>query len=379
MVPPPLDLAFSLTITILIRGFFLFRPPSVRGPAAIEWSVGDTHSSDLDLDIGTPDPEKGWNKKADLSDLKRPRKKQSGVLPDLEQKREEQDLAKAERVAPMQVFIKTTTGSHVCMQICDKMKVIDLKGDIQDKLGLPVTAQILIFSGHGMQDQLFLEHYKVAKDSTIVLTHRLRGGSKGASSKATGSYCDAAKGKGFQRGKEPIAAHTHPGQYIVDQAPENPAISLDLPEVKYIFTDLIKNAVICRFNGFWPKTDALYQWIHTTWTEHCQINLCSKGFFIVNFYTEEEKERILNEGPWFWGNAGLFITPWFPEFDPNTMVVTRMPVWVRLHNLPIHFWHHNTLSVIGNTLGKMQKVDPETHIKGIFTFARICVDLKTLY
>lgn len=100
-----------------------------------------------------------------------------------------------------------------------------------------------------------------------------------------------------------------------------------------------------------------------------------KGFFIVIFRVEEEREKALTEGPWFWGSAGLFVTPWFLEFDPNSMVVSRMPVWVRLHNLPIHFWHFKTLSAIGNTLGKMLKIDTERHLKGIFTFARICVEV----
>eukprot|EP00253_Pinus_taeda_P034064 PITA_34064 len=152
-------------------------------------------------------------------------------------------------------------------------------------------------------------------------------------------------------------------------------LSLDIPEVKSIFSDLEKKAIICRFNGFWPKTEALYQWIHTVWTKNCQIHLCLKGFFIVIFLEEEEREKILNEGPWFWGSAGLFVTPWFPEFDANTTVVSRMPVWVRLHNLPLHFWHFKTLSAIGNTLGRMLKIDTDRHLKGIFTFARICVEV----
>lgn len=255
------------------------------------------------------------------------------------------------------------------------MSVLELKKVIQDKLGTLVAFQILIFSGTCLQDQLTLQHYKVAKDSTIILNHRLRGGSKGATSKPTGNYRDATKGKESPKGKESTAANIPPGQYIVDQMPESPSILLDTPEVKCIFSDLQKKAVICRFNGFWPRTDALYQWIHTVWTKNCQIHLCSKGFFIVIFCAEEEKEKILNEGPWFWGSAGLFVTPWFPEFDANTMVVSRMPVWVRLHNLPLHFWHFKTLSAIRNTLGRMLKIDTERHIKGIFTFARICVEV----
>lgn len=203
----------------------------------------------------------------------------------------------------------------------------------------------------------------------------MRGGSKGSTSKPTGFYRDAAKGKESPKEKEHATVNIPPGQYIVDEVPESPSIPLDIPEVKCIFSDLQKNVVICRFNGFWPKSDALYQWIHTTWTTNCRIHLCSKGFFIVVFRVEEEREKALTEGPWFWGSAGLFVTPWFPEFDPNTMVVSRMPVWVRLHNLPMHFWRFTSLSAIGNTLGRMLKIDTERHLKRIFTFARICVEV----
>lgn len=263
----------------------------------------------------------------------------------------------------------------MCLQIWESMRVLELKQKIQDKLGIPVAFQSLISSGKCMQEHHTLQHYRIAKDSTVILNLRLRGGSKGSTSKSTGSYRDAAKGTENQKGKEHANANTPPGQYIIDEAPESPSILLDIPEVKGIFTDLQTNAVICRFNGFWPRSDALYQWIHTTWTKHCRIHLCSKGFFIVVFRGEEEREKALTDGPWFWGSAGLFVTPWFPEFDPNTMVVSKMPVWVRLHNLPMHFWHFSSLAVIGNNLGRMLKIDTERHLKGIFTFARICVEV----
>eukprot|EP00253_Pinus_taeda_P011765 PITA_11765 len=130
-----------------------------------------------------------------------------------------------------------------------------------------------------------------------------------------------------------------------------------------------------RFNGYWPKTDALDQWVYTSWTSKCEIYLCPKGFFIVRFSTELERDNIINQGPWFWGNAGLFLTPWFPDFDANTMVVSTMPVLVRLHNLPLHFWHRKALTTIGNSLGKHLKIDEDRANRGIFTYARICVEV----
>lgn len=69
------------------------------------------------------------------------------------------------------------------------------------------------------------------------------------------------------------------------------------------------------------------------------------------------------------------MTPWFPKFDPNRIVVTKMLVWVTLHNLLLHFWHHNVLIAIGNTLGKFLKTEGDKITRGIFTFVRICVEV----
>lgn len=57
------------------------------------------------------------------------------------------------------------------------------------------------------------------------------------------------------------------------------------------------------------------------------------------------------------------------------MVVSKMPMWVKLYNLPLHFWYIKVLASIGNALGKFLKVDSERLSKDIYTFARICVEV----
>lgn len=167
-----------------------------------------------------------------------------------------------------------------------------------------------------------------------------------------------------------------PRPYIVEQKPENLVLTVSsMPQVNSLYSKLYNNVVICRFNGFWPKYDVFHQWIHDAWSTNCEIYLCAKGFFIFRFNTTQEREHIINKGPWFWGNAGLIMTPWFPDFDANTMVVSKLPVWVKLHNLPLHFWHHNLLISIGNSLGKFLKIDGDKLTRGIFTFSRICVEI----
>lgn len=142
-----------------------------------------------------------------------------------------------------------------------------------------------------------MQDYNIKSGSTIILNMRLQGGAKssGTSSQSKGSFKEAMKGKG----ENTIAVTEPPRQYIVDQIPEIPSISIHIPEVNNIYLELQKYAVICRFNGFWPRTDVLYQWIHLVWTKNCEIYLYPKGCFIVRFHIEEEKETILNQGPWF--------------------------------------------------------------------------------
>lgn len=52
-----------------------------------------------------------------------------------------------------------------------------------------------------------------------------------------------------------------------------------------------------------------------------------------------------------------------------------MLVWVRLPNIPLHFWHHKVLDEIGNTLGTLKKMDLERMEKVLFSFSKICVEI----
>ena len=79
------------------------------------------------------------------------------------------------------------------------------------------------------------------------------------------------------------------------------------------------------------------------------------------------------EGPWFWGRAGCFITPWTFDFDSNHSSITITPVWVKLLNLPMHLWSILSLRAIGNSLGKYLKTDIEQAKRGLATYARICI------
>jgi len=103
-----------------------------------------------------------------------------------------------------------------------------------------------------------------------MINLRLRGGCAGTSSKSSGSLKDLVKGKEKAQAK-PTTMPELPRPYIVEQKSKNPTITITMPEIKYLYTYLYSKLVICRLNGFWPKSDVFRQWIYDAWSPNCEI------------------------------------------------------------------------------------------------------------
>ena len=80
------------------------------------------------------------------------------------------------RLENMQVFIKTLTGRTVAIVTEETDTVLSVKIKLQEKDGVPVDEQRLIFGGHQLEDKRTLKFYNIEKDSTIHLVLRLPGG-----------------------------------------------------------------------------------------------------------------------------------------------------------------------------------------------------------
>ena len=142
---------------------------------------------------------------------------------------------------------------------------------------------------------------------------------------------------------------------------------------------LSNRALIFRFNGFWPKLVDLHSWLDAHWKPLLQqtfsIYPCARGFFVIDFYNQEDRSTIVEVGPWFWGNSGLFMQQWNPNFNPTTTSITTVPVWVKLPNFPLHLWNEPSLRAIGDAIGQFQSICPNTTKFFKTTYARICVQI----
>lgn len=66
---------------------------------------------------------------------------------------------------------------------------------------------------------------------------------------------------------------------------------------------------------------------------------------------------------------------WFLDFYPLSALAMITLVWLRILNLSLHLWSSDSLTSIGNSLGKFIKNHLERISKGLATFSHIYIEL----
>jgi hypothetical protein len=138
---------------------------------------------------------------------------------------------------------------------------------------------------------------------------------------------------------------------------------------------MMEHALIGKFLGLWPTERDLTRWIKEWWNPKgdYEVQLSSKGFFTIILYNIEDKDRIFDNGPYFYNSAGLFLRFWTDRFSPEQEDFTRAPVWIRLYSLPQEFWLEEILMGIGNMVGQYVKTSEATRLRKYTSYARICI------
>lgn len=77
----------------------------------------------------------------------------------------------------MQIFVKTPIGKHITLEAEPTDRVEDVKQKVQDKEGILIEMQTLIFKGKILEEGNTLQDYSIQKDSTIHLVLKQLDGS----------------------------------------------------------------------------------------------------------------------------------------------------------------------------------------------------------
>ena len=155
-----------------------------------------------------------------------------------------------------------------------------------------------------------------------------------------------------------------------------PEIDLPPDHPMKVALSLSERGLVGQFMGLWPSARSTDNWIQRNWrpliTNSVACYAVGRGYFIFEFISQEDRDLIFRNGPYFMGTQGLYLNRWTPSFDLASEVPKDVPVWVRLPNLPIHCWNPSMLQAIRNGLEHyIDRTDP----KDQYSCARICVEV----
>nr|POE91691.1 uncharacterized protein CFP56_53058 [Quercus suber] len=137
------------------------------------------------------------------------------------------------------------------------------------------------------------------------------------------------------------------------------------------------NTLIIKLFGKAVGFSFLQSKLNFLWKPSERIDLVDLGydFYSVRFSLKKYLNSVLEKGPWFIGGHFFSIRPWEPYFKPKTANVTSMAVWVRLHALPMELYETEVLKQIGDSIGKVLRIDSQTAMEARGKYARLCLQI----
>ncbi|XP_074320801.1 uncharacterized protein LOC141657451 [Silene latifolia] len=101
-----------------------------------------------------------------------------------------------------------------------------------------------------------------------------------------------------------------------------------------------------------------------------KVSFMPNGIFVVRFKSARTKNIDLQQGHYLFDNKPLIVRPWSEDVELVKSDVKEVPVWVKLHNLPLKFWG-NCIPRIAGLVGKYVRCDTATVAKTRLGFARV--------
>lgn len=114
------------------------------------------------------------------------------------------------------------------------------------------------------------------------------------------------------------------------------------------------------------------------WKVKVKLHLHPSGWLVFKLQTLEDREKVLDGGPYEVYGKPLILKAMPNEFDYGDEEFTMVSIWVQLPDLPIAYRTPSALSKIGSKIGTPITSDLLTECKEHIAYARILVEVDVL-
>lgn len=88
-----------------------------------------------------------------------------------------------------------------------------------------------------------------------------------------------------------------------------------------------------------------------------KVFLHDKGYYIFKFNSVLDRDNVLAAGPWYFASKAIFLQPWKPGVEFSKIECSKIPIWVKLSQIPYPYWCVEGISYIASAIGKPLFVD----------------------
>ncbi|KAI0496513.1 hypothetical protein KFK09_022832 [Dendrobium nobile] len=126
-----------------------------------------------------------------------------------------------------------------------------------------------------------------------------------------------------------------------------------------------------------PYYEALLNSVKKIWNLKGSLKLISlsEGFFLFKFSNAEDYDLVWSRGAWFIFGKPFIFQKWNSHFSPTREELTSVPIWFKIHDLPLCCWMPVGISKIATKIGHPLAVNALTASKSRLTYARVCVQV----
>lgn len=107
------------------------------------------------------------------------------------------------------------------------------------------------------------------------------------------------------------------------------------------------------FDGYRMAYNEIRYHLRKMWGKYGLVDVFMNevGIYFFRFNNEEGLNTVVESGPWMVNNKPLLVHKWKPELILDKVEPEKVPLWVKLFNVPIEAWSVKGVSAIASRLG----------------------------
>ncbi|GJY68020.1 reverse transcriptase domain-containing protein [Tanacetum coccineum] len=144
-----------------------------------------------------------------------------------------------------------------------------------------------------------------------------------------------------------------------------------------------ENSIVGFFVGKDPSFPVVQQYVSNTWRKFGfeKITRNDEGVYLFKFASKSGMDQVLEKGPWLIRKSPIILNKWTACVSLKKGEVTKVPVWVKLYNVPVLAYSEDGLSLIATQIGKPIMLDAFTSSMcveswGRISFARALIEIS---